>query len=69
CLDARTTTLESVKELHAIFNAVKKLVPLDRLYVNPNAGLEFLPHPQALAKVKRLVQAVRTYTHGKARSR
>lgn len=61
CLDARNTKLESVKELHAIFNAVKKLVPLDRLYVNPNAGLEFLPHPQALAKVKRLVQAAKTF--------
>ena len=61
CLDARNTKLESVAELHAVFNAVKRLVPLDRLYVNPNCGLEFLPHTQALAKVRRLVQAVRTY--------
>ncbi len=61
CLDARNTKLESVEELHAIFNVVKKRVPLDRLYVNPNCGLEFLPHPEALAKVQRLAKAVRTY--------
>ena len=61
CLDARNTKLESVNELHALFNVVKKRVPLDRLYVNPNCGLEFLPHTQALAKVQRLVHAVRTY--------
>ena len=61
CLDARNTKLESVTELHALFNVVAKRVPLDRLYVNPNCGLEFLPHRQALAKVKRLVEAVRRY--------
>ena len=61
CLDARNTKLESVSELHALFNAARKLVPPDRLYVNPNCGLEFLPHTQALAKMQRLVQAVRTY--------
>ena len=63
CLDARNTKLESVGELHAVFNVVRKRVPLDRVYVNPNSGLEFLPHTQALAKVQRLVQAVRTYGH------
>ena len=61
CLDARNTKLESMQELHALFNVIKKRVPLDRIYVNPTCGLEFLPHPQALAKIQRLVQAVRTY--------
>ena len=61
CMDARNTKLESVEELHRIFDAVRLRVPSDRLYVNPNSGLEFLPHTQALAKVKRLVQAARTY--------
>jgi len=61
CLDARNTKLESVTELHALLNAVKKFVPHDRLYVNPNCGLEFLPHPQAQAKLQRLGQAVKTY--------
>jgi 5-methyltetrahydropteroyltriglutamate--homocysteine methyltransferase len=61
CLDARNTKLETVAQLHKIFSAVKKLAPLDRVYVNPNAGLEFLPHAQARAKVRRLGEAVRTY--------
>ncbi|MDP3723772.1 MAG: hypothetical protein Q8R91_09800 [Candidatus Omnitrophota bacterium] len=61
CLDARNTKLESVNELHALWNVVKKRVPLDRLSVSPNAGLELLPHPQALAKIRRLVEAVQAY--------
>ena len=61
CVDARNTKLETVKDLHRIFAAVLKRVPADRLYVNPNCGLEFLPHPQAVAKMRRMVEAVRTY--------
>lgn len=61
CLDARNTKLESVTELHALFNVVKKFLPLDEAYVNPNAGLEFLPHEQALQKLKRLQEAVQSY--------
>lgn len=61
CLDGRNTKLEPVKALHALLRSVKKLVPSDRLYVNPNCGLEFLPHTQALAKLRRLADAVRTF--------
>ena len=61
CMDARNTKLESIQELQAIFRALRKIVPQDRLYVSPNCGLEFLPHSQALAKLQRLVKAVRTY--------
>jgi len=61
CVDARNTKLESVKELHAVFRAIRKLVPADVLYVNPNCGLEFLPHAQARAKIERLAAAVRTF--------
>jgi len=61
CLDGRNTKLESVAELHTLFDAVRKRVPSDRLYINPNCGLEFLPHAQAQAKLQRLAQAVRTY--------
>ena len=61
CLDARNTKLESVTELHALFDVVKKCVPLNRLFVNPNCGLEFLPHEQARQKLARLVEAVHTY--------
>lgn len=61
CLDGRNTKLESETELHALFDLTRKFVPLDRVYVNPSCGLEFLPHPEALLKVKRLVSAVRSY--------
>ena len=61
CVDARNTKLESVTELHALFDVVRKLVPDDRLTMNPNCGLEFLPHPQARQKLERLVTAVRRY--------
>ena len=61
CVDACNTKLESTRELHALFSVMKKRVPLERLYVNPNCGLEFLPHTQARAKLRRLVEAVRTF--------
>jgi len=61
CLDARNTKLESVTELHALFDVVTKRVPKDRLYVNPNCGLEFLPYEQARQKLDRLGEAVRRY--------
>ena len=67
CLDGRNTKLESIEDLHALFNAVKRLVPLDRVYVSPSCGLEFLPHTQAQAKVRRVSEAVRAYRNKGAR--
>ena len=61
CMDARNTKLESIKELHAVFKVVNKLVPTEQLYLNPNCGLEFLPHTQAFAKIRRLAEAARTF--------
>jgi 5-methyltetrahydropteroyltriglutamate--homocysteine methyltransferase len=61
CLDARNTKLESVAELHGWFDRILRRVPADRLTVNPSCGLEFLPHRQALEKLRRLTEAVRTY--------
>jgi 5-methyltetrahydropteroyltriglutamate--homocysteine methyltransferase len=61
CLDARNTKLESVTELHALFDVVLKRFPKDRLHVNPNCGLEFLPYEQARQKLDRLGEAVRRY--------
>ena len=59
CLDARNTKLEATAALQAMFRTMRAVVPNDRLYVNPNCGLEFLPHTQALAKLQRLVAAAR----------
>ena len=61
CVDARNTKLESVTELHALFHVIRRTIPRDRLTVNPNCGLEFLPYAQARAKLHRLVEAVQSY--------
>lgn len=61
CVDARNTKLESVTELHALFDVVAKRVPLDRICVNPSCGLEFLPYEQAVQKLTRMVEAVTTW--------
>jgi 5-methyltetrahydropteroyltriglutamate--homocysteine methyltransferase len=66
CLDARNTKLESVAALRGLLAQVARRVPADRLYVNPNCGLEFLPHPQARAKVRRLVEAARGAAQGRS---
>jgi len=59
CLDARNTKLESVAAIRQTLRSLERIVGADRLYVNPSCGLEFLPHAQALAKVRRLVEAVK----------
>lgn len=58
CVDGRNTKLEPVAQLRRCIGAVAKRVPADRLYINPNCGLEFLPHEQAVAKLRRMVEAV-----------
>ncbi|MDR5709459.1 MAG: methylcobamide--CoM methyltransferase [Armatimonadota bacterium] len=58
-LDARNTRLESVEELVRALDRVSRYVPLDRVYLNPSAGLEFLPRQVARAKLQRLVEAKR----------
>lgn len=68
CLDARNTKLESITELHVLFDFASKLVPLDRVYVNPSCGLEFLPYEQARQKLRRLVEAVRQYRPASSRT-
>ena len=61
CVDARNTKLESIKDLHKLFTAASRLAPSEQLYVTPNCGLEFLPHQQAVAKLRNLVEAVATW--------
>jgi 5-methyltetrahydropteroyltriglutamate--homocysteine methyltransferase len=61
CLDARNTKLEEEKQLFKLFEKVTQEVSSRRLYISPSCGLEFLPHETALAKLKRMVQAVRKF--------
>lgn len=63
-VDARNTKLESPQELYRSFDRLAQFVPLDRVYVNPTAGLEFLPRERAQEKLVNMVRAVTSYSAG-----
>lgn len=58
-VDARNTRLEAVDDIVERVRQAAELVPLDRLYVNPSCGLEYLPREAAQAKLARLVDGTR----------
>jgi len=58
-VDARNTRLETVEQIVECVRRVSDIVPLDRLYVNPSCGLEYLPREVAQAKLARMVEGVR----------
>ena len=58
-VDARNTRLESVEEIVSAIERVSKSVSLDRLYINPSCGLDFLPRQNARQKLARLVEGTR----------
>lgn len=55
-VDARNTKLETVEDIVQGVKRISRVVPLDRLYLNPSCGLEFLPRPNANDKLMRLVE-------------
>jgi 5-methyltetrahydropteroyltriglutamate--homocysteine methyltransferase len=57
-VDSRNTRLESVDQIVARVREAAALVSPDKLYVNPNMGLEFLPREQAYDKLVRLREGV-----------
>ena len=57
-VDARNTRLESVEEIVEAVRWASERVSLDRLYVNPSCGLEYLPRDRAYQKLVRLVEGV-----------
>ncbi|MBI2912215.1 MAG: methylcobamide--CoM methyltransferase [Chloroflexi bacterium] len=58
-LDARNTKMESTEEIVSALRRISRLVPLDRVHLNPSCGLEFLPRANAHQKLVRLVAAAR----------
>lgn len=58
-VDARNTRLEAVEEIAANIGRISKSVSIDRLHVNPSCGLDFLPRPNARAKLARLAEGAR----------
>lgn len=63
-INARNTKLESPAELYRAFDAIARIVPLDRVYVNPTSGLEFLPRERAQEKLANMARAVASYEAG-----
>ncbi|HXF49726.1 MAG TPA: methylcobamide--CoM methyltransferase [Verrucomicrobiae bacterium] len=63
CLDARNIKLEPKAELFSIY---KKLASQNRpeIFVSPSCGLEFLPHSDAVAKLKWMVKTVKEFNAG-----
>ncbi|MBI2165275.1 MAG: methylcobamide--CoM methyltransferase [Chloroflexi bacterium] len=58
-LDGRNTRLEPVEELVEGVRRMSSVVSLDRMYVSPSCGLEFLPRDRANQKLVRLVEGVK----------
>lgn len=54
-VDARNTKRETAAEVAERVRAISRIVPQDRLYINPNCGLEFLPREVAYEKLVTMV--------------
>ncbi|MBI3616026.1 MAG: hypothetical protein HY211_05870 [Candidatus Omnitrophica bacterium] len=55
-IDGRNTRMDSAPEVISQIKKVSAVIPLNRLWVSPNCGLEFLPHEAALKKLQILRQ-------------
>ncbi|MBI3333670.1 MAG: hypothetical protein HYZ93_06240 [Candidatus Omnitrophica bacterium] len=53
-LDGRNTKLEPAEEIVSQVKRAAAAIPLNRLWVSPNCGLEFLPHEAAVKKLNLL---------------
>lgn len=58
-IDARNTRMETAQWIAEQLRWVEQAVPLDRVHLSPNAGLEFLPRETAQAKLARMVEGAR----------
>jgi 5-methyltetrahydropteroyltriglutamate--homocysteine methyltransferase len=55
-VNARNTRMETEEEIGDALRRIAPVVPQDRLYINPNCGLEFLPRDTAYQKLVRMVE-------------
>jgi 5-methyltetrahydropteroyltriglutamate--homocysteine methyltransferase len=58
-VDARNTRVETPRELGELVDAALRQVGIDRLWLSPTTGLEFLPHDVAVKKLGALTDAAR----------
>jgi 5-methyltetrahydropteroyltriglutamate--homocysteine methyltransferase len=59
-VDARNTRLETPEAVADAIKRASEAVPLDRIYVNPSCGLEYVPRETAQEKLKIMAQGART---------
>ncbi len=59
-VDARNTKLEDPADLKKKIQFFAQAVPVQRLWLSPNCGLEFLPHESAVRKLKVLRETAQT---------
>ena len=55
-INARNTKMETEEEIADAIKRIALIVPTERLYINPNCGLEFLPRETAYQKLVRMVE-------------
>ncbi len=55
-VDARNTRAETAEEVAAAIRRLAGTVDAERLHLNPSCGLDYLPRPNARAKLVRLVE-------------
>jgi 5-methyltetrahydropteroyltriglutamate--homocysteine methyltransferase len=63
-VDARNTKRETAADIAAQVRTMSRLVSPERLYVNPNCGLEFLPREVAYEKLSTMVAGVERVREG-----
>jgi 5-methyltetrahydropteroyltriglutamate--homocysteine methyltransferase len=54
CLDARNTKMEEEREILKLIEKVSSKITPEKIYISPSSGLEFLPHENALKKLRLL---------------
>lgn len=58
--DIHSPRVPSVKELRQLIEAAAKVIPIDRLWVNPDCGLKTRPWEEVAPALRNLVEAART---------
>ena len=57
-VDARNVKMETVEYLSDTVEKTARHVSLDRIYLNPSCGLDYLPRETAFAKLQRMVEGM-----------
>jgi 5-methyltetrahydropteroyltriglutamate--homocysteine methyltransferase len=58
-VDGRNTRIESLEQIEESIRRLSESIPLEKIYVNPSCGLEYLPREVAFEKLKIMVQGAR----------